>query len=65
MVFLAIAQRVDVGLSKILLSRSDEALLLTILGLAILVAGIAELVQVSAAVGALLVGIALSGPAAR
>lgn len=63
--FLAVAQRVDVGLSKILFSRSDEALLLTILGLAILVAGIAELIQVSAAVGALLVGIALSGPAAR
>jgi CPA2 family monovalent cation:H+ antiporter-2 len=40
-------------------------LLLTILGLAILVAGIAELVQISAAVGALLVGIALSGPAAQ
>lgn len=63
--FLALSQRVDVGLSKLLLSRSDEALLLTILGLGILVAGIAELVQVSAAVGALLVGIALSGPAAR
>ena len=63
--FLALAQRVDVGLSKLLFSRSDEALLLTILGLAILVAGVAELVQVSAAVGALLVGIALSGPAAR
>lgn len=63
--FLALAQRVDVGLSRLLLSRSDEALLLTILGLAVLVAGIAELIQVSAAVGALLVGIALSGPAAR
>jgi CPA2 family monovalent cation:H+ antiporter-2 len=62
---LAIAQRVDVGVSRLLFSHSDEALLLTILGLAVLVAGIAELVQVSAAVGALLVGIALSGPAAR
>jgi CPA2 family monovalent cation:H+ antiporter-2 len=48
-----------------LFSHSDEALLLTILGFTILVAGIAEMVQVSAAVGALLVGIALSGPAAR
>ena len=64
-VFLALAQRVEVGLSKLLFSHSDEALLLTILGLAILVAGIAELVQISAAVGALLVGIALSGPAAQ
>ena len=63
--FLAIAQRVDVGVSRLLFSHSDEALLLTILGLAVLVAGIAELVQVSAAVGALLVGIAFSGSAAR
>jgi monovalent cation:H+ antiporter-2, CPA2 family len=64
-VFLAIARRVEVGISRVLFSRSDEALLLTILGLGVLVAGVAELVQVSAAVGALLVGIALSGPAAK
>jgi monovalent cation:H+ antiporter-2, CPA2 family len=64
-VFLAIAQVAEVGLSRVLFSHSDEVLLLTILGLAVLVAGIAELVQVSAAVGALLVGIALSGPAAK
>jgi CPA2 family monovalent cation:H+ antiporter-2 len=64
-VFLAVARRVEVGVSRALFSHSDEALLLTILGLAVLVAGIAELVQVSAAVGALLVGIALSGPAAK
>lgn len=63
--FLAIAQRVEVGVSRMVFSHSDEALLLTILGLAVLVAGVAELVQVSAAVGALLVGIALSGPAAK
>jgi CPA2 family monovalent cation:H+ antiporter-2 len=63
--FLAIAQRVEVGVSRLIFSHSDEALLLTILGLAVLVAGVAELVQVSAAVGALLVGIALSGPAAQ
>ena len=63
--FLAIVRRVEVGVSRVLFSHSDEALLLTILGLGILVAGIAELVQVSAAVGALLVGIALSGPAAH
>lgn len=63
--FLAIALRVEVGVSRLIFSHSDEALLLTILGLAVLVAGIAELVQVSAAVGALLVGIALSGPAAH
>jgi CPA2 family monovalent cation:H+ antiporter-2 len=64
-VFLAVAQRLQGGLGRLLFSHSDEALLLTILGAAVLVAGIAELVQVSAAVGALLVGIAFSGPAAR
>jgi CPA2 family monovalent cation:H+ antiporter-2 len=64
-VFLIVALRVEIGVSKLLFSHSDEALLLTILGVAVLVAGIAELVQISAAVGALLVGIALSGPPAR
>jgi CPA2 family monovalent cation:H+ antiporter-2 len=62
---IALAVRLDVGISRVLFSRSDEALLLTILGLTVLVAGIAEVVQVSAAVGALLVGIILSGPAAH
>jgi len=62
---LALALRVDVGVSRALFSRSDETLVLTILGVAILVAGVAELVEISAAVGALLVGIALSGPAAH
>jgi CPA2 family monovalent cation:H+ antiporter-2 len=64
-VLLLFALRVEVGLSRVIFSHSDEALLLTILGLAILVAGVAELVQVSAAVGALLAGIVLSGPAAH
>jgi len=44
---------------------SDEVLLLTVLGLVLLVAGIAERVGVSAAVGAFLVGIALSGTVAH
>jgi len=52
-------------LSKLVFSRSDEHLLLTLLGLALLVAGLAERLQASAAVGAFLVGIALSGPAER
>jgi CPA2 family monovalent cation:H+ antiporter-2 len=56
------AMRIDVGITRFIFSRSDEALLLTILGVAIFVAGIAELVQISAAVGALLVGIGMSGP---
>ena len=61
-VLLALALRIDVGLTRFIFSHSDEALLFTILGLAIFVAGIAELVQVSAAVGALVVGIGMSGP---
>ena len=64
-VVLAAATRIEVGISRVLFSRSDEALLLTILGLTILVAGGAEVFGVSAAVAALLVGIVLSGPAAE
>jgi monovalent cation:H+ antiporter-2, CPA2 family len=56
---------VEVGLSQMLFSRSDEALLLSILGFAILIAGVAEVARFSAAVGALLAGIMLSGPAAE
>lgn len=64
-VVLAAATRVEVGISRVLFNRSDEALLLTILGITILVAGGAEMFGVSAAVAALLVGIVLSGPAAE
>jgi monovalent cation:H+ antiporter-2, CPA2 family len=64
-VFLLVARRVDVGLSRLIFSHSDEALLLSILGFAVVVAGIAQLGSASAAVGALLAGIAVSGPAAR
>ena len=46
-------------------SDSDEVNLLTIMGTALLVAGAAELIHVSAAVGAFLVGIGISGPAAH
>ena len=62
-VILMLATRVDVGLSRFLFSHSDEVLLLTIVGLVLAGAGIAEQVQVSAAVGALIVGIVLAGPA--
>lgn len=62
---LAAATRLEVGISRLVFSRSDESLLLTILGMTILVAGAAELFGVSAAVAALLVGIVLSGPAAE
>jgi CPA2 family monovalent cation:H+ antiporter-2 len=62
---LALALRVEVGLSRVIFSHSDEALLLSILGLTLLIAGVAEAFQVSAAVAALIVGIVLSGPAAE
>lgn len=62
---LGLASRVEVGISRLVFSRSDESLLLTILGVTILIAGAAELFGVSAAVAALLVGIILSGPAAE
>jgi CPA2 family monovalent cation:H+ antiporter-2 len=62
---LLLALKVGVGLSRVIFSRSDEALLLTILGMTLVMAGLAELFQVSAAVAAVLVGIMLSGPAAE
>lgn len=46
-------------------SPNAEVLLLKVLGLALLVAGLAQQLQVSAAVGAFLVGIALSGELAH
>ncbi|WP_062205639.1 cation:proton antiporter [Demequina salsinemoris] len=45
-------------------SRSRELLLLSVLGLTFLVAGLAEAAQVSAAVGAFLLGLTLSGQVA-
>ena len=47
--------------SRVVAGPSDEVLLLQVLGFALLVAGVAARLQVSAAVGAFLVGIALSG----
>lgn len=48
--------------NRALATRSDEALLLGVVGLTLLVAGAAQELNISAAVGAFLVGIALSGP---
>jgi len=64
-VVLILATRIEVGVSRLIFSRSDESLLLTILGMTILIAGAAEQFGISAAVAALLVGIVLSGPAAE
>jgi CPA2 family monovalent cation:H+ antiporter-2 len=51
--------------SELFLHESDEILLLTTLGIVILVGGLAERSHESAAIGAFLVGIALSGPIAE
>ncbi len=48
-------------LSRLLAAGSDESLLLSVFGLTLLVGGLAQRVHVSAAIGAFLVGLALSG----
>jgi CPA2 family monovalent cation:H+ antiporter-2 len=58
---LFVALRFGHRISRMIFARSDQTVLLSILGLAMVVAGLAELVHVSAAVGAFLVGIGLSG----
>ncbi|WP_395105754.1 cation:proton antiporter [Actinomadura sp. SCN-SB] len=64
-VILYIALRHGALVERFVASPSEEVLLLKVLGLTVLVAGIAQQLQVSAAVGAFLVGIALSGPIAH
>ncbi len=61
-VILMVALRWGHYLSRWLTPASDEALLLAVFGLTLLVGGLAEKVQVSAAIGAFLIGLALSGP---
>ena len=60
-----LALRYGDSLSRLLSGASDESLLLTVFGLTLLVGGLAEQVHVSAAIGAFLVGLALSGPVQR
>ncbi|GAA0421359.1 potassium transporter [Acrocarpospora corrugata] len=64
-VVLVIALRFGNLIEKFVASPNSEVLLLKVIGLALLVAGIAQQLQVSAAVGAFLVGIALSGELAH
>jgi CPA2 family monovalent cation:H+ antiporter-2 len=61
---LLIAIRYGPPLSDLVAHESDEILLLTAFGTVLLVAGLAQRLQVSSAIGAFLVGIALSGPIA-
>ncbi|MGW0501854.1 cation:proton antiporter [Micromonospora sp. NPDC003241] len=64
-VVLVVALRYGDLVSRAMSADHPEALLLGVLGLTLLVAGVAAKLQVSAAVGAFLVGIALSGPVAH
>lgn len=64
-VILIVASRHGDRLSRVALSSSDEVNLLTVLGITLIVAGAAEQIHVSAAVGAFLVGIGVSGEAAH
>jgi CPA2 family monovalent cation:H+ antiporter-2 len=62
---LVLALRFGRHVSRFVSSDDPEKLLLVVLGLTLVVAGVAQQLQVSAAVGAFLVGIALSGEVAE
>ena len=62
---LVAAQRWGHIISDAVFSRSHQTLVLTVLGITFLVAGVSEQIGISAAVGAFLVGLMLSGPAAE
>ncbi|MDP8978888.1 MAG: cation:proton antiporter [Actinomycetota bacterium] len=64
-VVLLLAVRFGEPVSRVVHSHSDEVLLLTVFGTVLLVAGVAQRLQVSSAVGSFLVGIALSGEVAE
>lgn len=60
-VILVLALRFGDKLSGVLSGGTDESLLLAVFGLTLLVAGLAQRIEVSGAIGAFLVGLALSG----
>lgn len=62
---LILARRGERVAERLLNSDSDEQVLLRILGLTLLMAGVAELLGISMAVGAFLVGLAVPGRAAE
>ena len=62
---LLVAVRYGAKISRLVSHESDDVILFSVLGLVLLVAGIAQKLQVSAAVGAFLVGIAVSGPVVK
>ncbi len=57
---LFVAVRFGKKLSSLISRQSDEVILFTTFGLVLLVAGVAQRIQISAAIGAFLVGIAVS-----
>ncbi len=59
------ALRYGSNLSRLLGGTSDESLLLAVFGITLLVAGAAQSLEVSGAIGAFLVGLALSGEVAE
>lgn len=65
LVVLVVALRYGNAISAMFSPKDPEALLLGVLGLTLLVAGVAARLQVSAGVGAFLVGIAISGAVAH
>ena len=62
---LFVAVRYGRALSRLAAHESDEIIVLTVLGTVLIVAGIAQRFQASTAIGAFLVGIAVSGPIAE
>ena len=64
-VVLVVALRAPGALARLVFAPNDEVLLLRVLGLALLIAGLAAQLNVSATVGAFLVGVSLSGPVAE
>lgn len=64
-IVLFVAVRYGRSFSSLIAHQSDEVILLTTFGLVLLVAGLAQRLQVSAAIGAFLIGIALSEPIAE
>lgn len=62
---IVVATRFGGHVTKLVAAQDNESLLLGVLGLTLLVAGLAERLHVSAAVGAFLVGIAVSGSVAE
>jgi monovalent cation:H+ antiporter-2, CPA2 family len=61
-IVLFVALRHGAAISRLVSHNSDEVVLLSTFGIVLVVAGVAQRLQVSAAVGAFLVGVALSGP---